>query len=266
MSPRRDVHTGGPTDFPALANADPTGVNGGPVLPVGQIQRAASGPNLHWYFFNAESVHQLDDDLVVSANDMALIDWGGTVQALGPAAVALVDGVPGYLVFGSQNARGGGYSELILWGDAMQINGNWESAAYIPVLPLNDIPDPLAGNFNCHVVGLGGAAPLCDEVTYNGSYPTSVNPYVAGMTLGDGDGIAERLVFDIPYFVPTGAAGGIGGETHHVIWVDQNYNGGSSSAPYAAAAKPTGPGSASRCSTPTRPPTRRWSASIRSST
>ena len=209
------------TDFPTLANADPDGLNGGPALPIGQVQRAIAANNLHWYFFDASSTHLLDDDMVVSANDMALFDWGGTVQALGAAAVALADGVPGYLVFGSNAARSGGYSQLILWGDAMQINGNWESAAYIPVLPLNDMPDAaVAGIANCSTTT--GA---CDEVTYNGSYPTSVNPFMAGMTTGDGDLVAERLTFDIPYFVPTGAAGGIGGETNHVIWLDQNYNG-----------------------------------------
>ena len=221
------------TDFPALDKADPTAVNVGvTALPVGQVARAGSGPNLHWYFFNADSVHQLDDSEVVSANDMFLFDWGSTVQALGAAAVTLADGVPGYLVFGSNTARSGADSELILWGDAMQINGNWESAAYIPVLPLNDWADPAAAAFNC-TVAVG-----CDEVTYNGSYPTSVNPFVAGMTTGDGENAyaGERLTFDIPYFVPNTGAG-ILGETRHVIWVDQNYDGGTAGGPFAGCTK-----------------------------
>ena len=52
------------------------------------------------------------------------------------------DGIPGYLVFTNEIARGGvALPTFAMYGDAAIVQGNWSSAAYVPVMPMNDAVD-----------------------------------------------------------------------------------------------------------------------------
>ena len=155
---------------------------------------------LHWYFFSTKSVHLADGAVNISCNDFSRFDWGFVIT--NPARpFPSLDGVTGYLVLSSNNARSdSAFSSFTLYGSAYLIQGDWASEAYIPVLPLRD--------------AAGGVG---DEVTYKGGIPSDVNPLLAGMPLAYDADTAAR--FSLRYFVdPTP----LNGNTRFVLWFPDN--------------------------------------------
>jgi len=120
-----------------LANVEPSGV---PTVP----SRTGSGSGqVHWYFYNTRSEHLLDGVIDVTDNDYVRFDWCSTIKD-DPATVYLGDGDhPGYMLFvdnrfDSEQLSGQntvvGMPEFALYGHAYQIQGNWASQAFIPVV------------------------------------------------------------------------------------------------------------------------------------
>lgn len=157
---------------------------------------------LHWYFFSKKSVHLADGTIKVSCNDFARLDWGYIVTNPNRPFPSL-NGVTGYLVISSNDARADGSSppsNYSLYGSAYLIQGNWASEAFIPVLPLRDSEDPIR-----------------DEVQYAGNIPKQVNPKSAGMPLADHATKASR--FSLRYFL---GDAGLEGSTRWVFWFPDN--------------------------------------------
>ncbi len=132
----------------------------------------------------------LDFSLPATCNDFVPFDWGAIAASINPA---LTDGVTGYLVF-TQDNLGGPNSPANLFsmfGDAAIIQGDWESAAFVPVVPLNDTADT------------GTTASYTDNVHYGpGHIPSQVSPLVAGMQLDDGSGnVNETVQWNMRYFL-----------------------------------------------------------------
>jgi hypothetical protein len=94
---------------------------------------------IHWYFFDSRSVHRLDGVIPATDNDFVRFDWCGTIQETGQTTL---NGVNGYLVFTTDEvdrtddlSTFGSVPSYALYGHAYQIQGDWESQAFIPVLP-----------------------------------------------------------------------------------------------------------------------------------
>jgi hypothetical protein len=191
----RGTALGGSAVFPTVQNV------AGPTYPVGN--------NIHWFFFDEESNHMLDNGFNMTGDDWHGFDWGATVQAQPAAVQTLLDGQLGYLVFSDERARTGGVaSDVALYGDAVVIAGNWASAAFVPVVPLSD--------------GVDGAAPAAgDNVVYGaGGIPTNVSPIDAGTPRDDDSGTIGDVVvrFDMRYFLDPA----LNGTTNLVFWNDTN--------------------------------------------
>lgn len=163
---------------------------------------------IHWYFFNTRSVHQADGTLTATAEDFVPFDWRG-IATSSSGVQAKTDGVYGYLVFSDNDAIGGGAANQCFFADAIWIRGNWESAAYLPAMGLQDTADAASGLVSS-----------VDDVTYSGGEPSNVNPIRSGMTLNDIDTVSEIVFFDMRYFLddtstPTGS-------TDLVFWFPTN--------------------------------------------
>ena len=154
---------------------------------------------LHWYFFSTKSVHLADGAVNISCNDFSRFDWGFVIT--NPARpFPSLDGVTGYLVLSSNNARSdSAFSSFTLYGSAYLIQGDWASEAYIPVLPLLD-----------------AAGGVTDEVTYKGGIPSDVNPLLSGMPLAYNADVAAR--FSLRYFLDND----LSGTTRFVLWFPDN--------------------------------------------
>lgn len=183
-----------------------------PIFPAGTPRcsknvAGSNGANLHWYWFNKDSIHMADDTISVSCEDFARFDWN---YVLGKKFSTLVD-QPGYMVITDDAAKAGGASGLVLYGAAYQIRGNWASQAFIPVVPMVDSKDGTLG----------------DEVTHGGSQILNVNPVTAGMLLPSptsalaavdpnlssfGTGATAR--FSMRYFLDSA----LNGATTFVVW------------------------------------------------
>lgn len=164
--------------------------------------KTAGGCNgaLHWYFFDVNSVEIVNDTLPVTCEDFVRIDWGHI--AYNPdRPLPSAQGVPGYLVITDNAATETRASDMILYGAAYLIQGNWASQAYIPVLPMVDKVDGAAG----------------DEVEHAGSFLTSVNPVTAGMLLPSAT-TGDTVQFSMRYFLDPA----LGGTTNFVIWFPDN--------------------------------------------
>ena len=207
---------------PAMLGADVTvpfatapvtsGPGGVAALGLNAINAAAPAPSIHWYFFNDVSDHVLDNTIPATADDFIPFDWGGTVVAAG--AQALCDGVNGYLVFSNVVATGGGAAVFAMFGDAVLIQGNWQSAAYIPVLPMADGADAAAAPFL--VAGV-------DEVNYAAGIPINVSPLSAGIPMDNDDALINAAQhMDMRYFLDPPLNGG----TDLVVWFDGTCLGG----------------------------------------
>jgi hypothetical protein len=93
-------------------------------------------------------------------------------------------------------------SQMILYGSAAVVRGNWASMAYIPVLPLVDSVDTTKG----------------DEVTYlSEDFLASVNPVTAGMLLPSA-GTNPRATFALRYYLGPE----LSGDTTMVLWFPDN--------------------------------------------
>lgn len=158
-------------------------VGGGPAT-------ACSNLTLHWYFFSDRSVHLADGTVRSSCNDFVRIDWGYVVT--NPARpFPSLDGVSGYLVI--VDAEGTTVSDIPLFGSAYLIQGNWQSEAYIPVLPV-----------------------AADELTFTGGILSDVNPISAGMPLASSS--TETARFSLRYFLDPA----LSGSTRLVTWFPEN--------------------------------------------
>jgi hypothetical protein len=160
--------------------------------------------NIHWYFFDDRSFPILDDGISATPNDYVPFDWCDKVDELDAHGVA--DGFRGYLVFTNEPEvrTGAGFA---MYGDAALVQGNWESAAYLPVVPMAD-------NFN----DAGGIQACENEVMQGPSFPSEVNPLCAGMPLDNNNAVADDAVFNVRYFSNPDLNGG----TNMVVWLNSN--------------------------------------------
>jgi hypothetical protein len=191
-----------------LAYATAPGTSG----PGGVAAVVPGGQAIHWFFFDENSVHRLDNGMPATADDFVPFDWGGTVVLAGATEL---DGVPGYLVFTNtrcSNSAGTLPPTFAMYGDAVIIQGNWASAAYVPVMPMNDRALPA-----------DAVAPLIvDNVVWGGgTVPAAVSPLVAGIQLDNDDGSPDACAIDMRYFCDPA----LGGGTDLVVWMDRNYAG-----------------------------------------
>jgi hypothetical protein len=88
---------------------------------------------IHWWFYDAQSVHKLNGVIPATDNDFVRFDWCSIIRETGQTAL---NGVPGYMIFASdevdRNKRA--VPSFALYGHAYLIQGNWASQAFIPVL------------------------------------------------------------------------------------------------------------------------------------
>lgn len=126
--------------------------------------------SLHWFFFDVDSNEVADGTVPVTCEDFVRIDWNFLVTGNGTTAapgIPSAKNVPGYMVIADNSNGSGRASGLILYGAAYQIQGDWKTEAFVPVVPLVDSADGTAG----------------DEVTRSGSFVSNVNPVTAGILL-----------------------------------------------------------------------------------
>jgi len=173
---------------------------------LGDVASQNNLPQLHWFFFNARSGKEVDGFVNVSCNDFVRIDWGHLVKS----QASQLDGKSGYLVITdartSESAGNPTVPTMIMHGATFLIQGNWQSQALIPTLPLRDVPDAQAS--------------LADEVKFNGSdFPGQVNPIQAGMALAsDHVSPAQTASFSLRFFIDPALSGG----TKFVVWLPDN--------------------------------------------
>jgi hypothetical protein len=168
---------------------------------------------LHWFFYDYMSVEKANGFIDVTCEDWVGIDWASVVFGPGPNWRPDAQFKRGYLVITDAAANDAGTgSSLILYGTAFQIRGDWQTQAFIPVLPLLDD---------------GGTA---DEVAHGtgpvGGFLTGVNPVTAGMPLAGATG--ETAVFSLRYYLQTTAPEG---STEFVLWFPENSDGSYSGDP-----------------------------------
>jgi hypothetical protein len=135
---------------------------GTPSLPtrVTLPQAGAFNEAIHWYFYDVRSNHLLNGVIPVTDNDFVRFDWCATIRETGQD---VLNGVNGYLIFTTDDVDRADNLALVesvpktaLYGHAYQIQGNWESQAFIPIVanplhsylnvnPTTGVPQP-AGN------------------------------------------------------------------------------------------------------------------------
>jgi len=174
-----DPNRANPSQFEDLSAT--TGVIGvGTLSPLATKYSAGAFPSgtpycntsgqLHWYFFDIESNEVADGTIPVTCEDFVRIDWNFLVTGNGTTAAPgfpSAKDLPGYMVIADDRNGSARASGLILYGAAYQIQGDWKTEAFIPLVPLVDRADGAAG----------------DEVTRSGSFVTNVNPVTAGILL-----------------------------------------------------------------------------------
>jgi hypothetical protein len=151
---------------------------------------------LHWFFFDADSVEIVDGFLPVTCEDWVGIDFAAAITNA-PSAL----GVAGYLVIADADANETTASTKILYGASWLIQVNWATQAYIPVLPMLDIADGAPG----------------DEVFHQGRDALkNVNPVKAGMQLAYNKDTTAG--FSLRYYLGTDPQG----STAFVLWFPDN--------------------------------------------
>lgn len=199
-------------------NADAT------LFPLNESLAKVGGATIHWYWFDARSVHRLDKPLHVTANDTVFIDWEASARSSGTT----YDGVAGYMVIGTETARRGVAADFNLFGDAWlaldavgdlndagTFNEDGAALASIPVYPMADGKDQKDDKGN-------PLLSIADGVHYKGGIPDAVSPLISGMRTNRSDGVADLTAFDLTLFSRYEPS-------LHVVWLDQNL--GSTSAP-----------------------------------
>jgi hypothetical protein len=185
-----------PTNIPATEVADPD---------LGPIGAFTAG--IHIYFFDEESVEQLNTDLPTSPDDFILINWGDLVARIRPS----LNGTKGYMIVTNEKDAGTWQeeAEFSMFGDAYMVfpAGVGFIDAKIPVLPMSDGEDDT-----------GDAPEIGNEVVFNQNGGiAAASPLAAGMRTNIVDGVVggHYTLFDLTMsnrFLPT----------LHVIWVDDN--------------------------------------------
>jgi hypothetical protein len=124
-------------------------------------QAGAFDNAIHWYFYDVRSNHLLNGVIPITDNDFVRFDWCATIRETGQDAL---NGVNGYLMFTTDEVDRADNLALLesvpsyaLYGHAYQIQGNWESQAFIPVLanPLHSYVGPFPNRI-ANVVKRGG--------------------------------------------------------------------------------------------------------------
>jgi hypothetical protein len=186
-------------DLSVLAPAHPPGAGTLSVPKDDRLGCGRGGAQIHWYFFDMFSEEIVNDRIPVTCEDFVRIDWNYILESKNlPSAQDL----PGYMVITDAAAGPSTKSEMILYGAAYLIQGNWASMAYIPVLPLVDSVDGTKG----------------DEVTYlSNDIIGSVNPVTAGMLLPS-EGTNRAAAFSLRYFLDPA----LNGSTTFVLWFPDN--------------------------------------------
>lgn len=123
-------------------------------------QAGAYDNAIHWYFYDVRSNHLLNGVIPITDNDFVRFDWCDTIRETGQTTL---NGVNGYLIFTTDEVDRADNLALVesvpsyaLYGHAYQIQGNWESQAFIPIVanplhsylnvnPVTGVPQP-AGN------------------------------------------------------------------------------------------------------------------------
>ena len=164
---------------------------------------------ISWWFYDEVGSLQHKGTLFTGCDDFVALDWGSVVNSSGLPAL---NGKLGYLVLANNVATSGSRQpDFAMYADTVVIRGNWQSAAYIPTLPITDND----GNFG----PLQGA----NEIVYTGGEPTAYAPLTSGMALDNDDGSTSATVrFDMRYFLDPS----LNGSTELVVWLGQNCRGG----------------------------------------
>jgi hypothetical protein len=165
---------------------------------------------ISWWFFNDIGTIQHEGVINTGCDDFVPIDWGAVVNA---SIIPALDGMLGFMLIANNAATTGTDDpEFTMYADVAVVRGNWQSAAFIPVVPMPDSPTndgPLQG---------------VNEIVYTGGQPSSYSPLTGGMGLDNDDGTADDTVrFDMRYFL---GVSGLNGTTEMVVWLDQNCRGG----------------------------------------
>lgn len=160
-----------------------------------------SDAELHWYFFDVESIEVVDDRIPVTCEDFVRIDWNHVVDVKSlPSAKNKL----GYMVITDAASNATTPSNMALYATAYLIQGNWASMAYIPAVPLYDNVDTAAG----------------DEVIHTTAF-VDVIPASAGLLLPSTGTVAvgnDVALFSMRYFLDPA----LKAATTFVLWFPEN--------------------------------------------
>ena len=157
--------------------------------------------NIHWFVFNRYSGHIRNDNVPVTPDDVAQLNFHDMMPD------ASFAGVPFYTVITNEigyKKAGKADAQFSMFGDAWLVNDNGFEAE-IPVLPLADAADtttfPVWG----------------DHIIYQpNGIPAEVSPLASGSLSNYSDGVmGDFTVFDIPLSTNNAI-------TYHVFWLDLN--------------------------------------------
>ena len=183
-----------------------TPTNPGPTL-FPDSEALEGGNEIHWYWFDQESKHQLNGQAPVTADDVVTIDWL-------EASDGDFAGQPGYMVIGTEQARTRAAADFAMFGEAwLELYDPFfgiGTLAPIPVLPMADGAD-----------GASDSRPTrLDNVKYFGNgIPRAVSPLISGMRTNRSDGLSDDFtVFNL-------ALGDRNFPSVHIVWLDTNLGG-----------------------------------------
>ena len=211
---------------------------------VGSSSEDVISTDLHFYFFDFQSVHKADIRIPATCDDFVRIDWGAIVRGdcqVCTAAFPNQDGVLGYIVVSTNNAHRGWPDDSSaevhspLYGQAYLIQGDWDSEAFVPVVPMVDSQQwgscitgtdnnglPLQPEIGCTDVARSLAQGSASQGTFDGGIPRDVCPLVSGMQLDNDDGVADDTAyFSLRYFLDPALSTG----TDFVVWFCDNDTG-----------------------------------------
>jgi hypothetical protein len=191
-------------------------------LPIRHTAPPPYNKTIHWWFYNAQSRHLLNGVIPATDNDFVRFDWCTTIRQTGQTTL---NGVPGYIIFASDEVDRGDLvrdavvPSIALYGHAYMIRGNWESQAFIPVLP-----NPM------YALNRDGSV-FVKNVTKREGYPAFTR-LVSGIDFTQTVGPAPTLQRDVymRYFLDPALAT----ENRMVFWF--NFNAGAYDSPARAGA------------------------------